>query len=452
MKIIFLSIILLIPKLYAKDSYWLLDYSKEKIDYETLKAKAKNNKSDYYFLKYALENIISGNLEMATRYLNQVSDNILSFSLVKKRYFALIHFIKDEFKKSLKYLEYPLFLKNDYYKHICNLRLINHLALFNDQSFLSEAPKCLELNSKNLGGGSLWIRTLVSLKDPNIEFNRETILTLEDVQSSTPILRSWFKLGFYLQLEEEMLPLVKKIPSKSLLSKSFREILAMIYYRTGNDKKALSFIEGIETPNSENIRGNIKLKENKIELAYGFFNLALIKKPNSINSLERVLPLAWLLERWEEGIKMLWYYKIFKKDWRKQMTLNTAFKIRLKEYRQAKDQIRILESSFDTNLPREIGLIKSYLAFIEERYLDAFNASFKECNRLDGINCWYLMESLNWPKLSQTAKRDEVIMETPSIDDLKLVDNDKSLDEDVFILQSDLEELDSKDIIETLRQ
>ena len=69
--------------------------------------------------------------------------------------------------------------------------------------------------------------------------------------------------------------------------------------------KAFEYIEGLSSPNSENIRGNLFLAQKKYELAYAQFKLALKRKVNSQNSLERIIPISWMLKQWKDGLEYI---------------------------------------------------------------------------------------------------------------------------------------------------
>jgi hypothetical protein len=53
----------------------------------------------------------------------------------------------------------------------------------------------------------------------------------------------------------------------------------------------------------KNIKGISIYLQEKEELAFAQFKLALSMKQNSLNAFERILPLAWRLGRWQEGVK-----------------------------------------------------------------------------------------------------------------------------------------------------
>jgi tetratricopeptide (TPR) repeat protein len=113
------------------------------------------------------------------------------------------------------------------------------------------------------------------------------------------------KLALFLNREDVIIRYIANLPSSAYNSKGVRELIGFAYYRLGKTEKALEFIEDIESPNADNIRGTANLLKKKYELAFGHFKLALQKKGNSANALERGIPLAYTLGLWDEGINML---------------------------------------------------------------------------------------------------------------------------------------------------
>ena len=82
----------------------------------------------------------------------------------------------------------------------------------------------------------------------------------------------------YLNREKQAYPLLSFLPTDFYKSGRFKEVLSFVYYRLGNYELAEKLVEDLEGPNSENIRGNIRLREQKYELAYGHFRSGLKKE------------------------------------------------------------------------------------------------------------------------------------------------------------------------------
>jgi hypothetical protein len=74
-------------------------------------------------------------------------------------------------------------------------------------------------------------------------------------------------------------------------------VISFIYSRLHDNKKALSFIDDIDSPNAENIKGNIRLRNKEYELAFGHFKLALNKKEDvKLHELEGLEKIKYMSE------------------------------------------------------------------------------------------------------------------------------------------------------------
>ncbi|OUR97229.1 hypothetical protein A9Q84_12955 [Halobacteriovorax marinus] len=391
--------------------------------------------------------IIAGDTEAADFYLNKVEATNRSIRFIKARYKALVAFIDEDYEKSLKLLEGVAFNENKYYEKICLLKVINELATNNNANLYNEFDGCLKLTFKYSMNEHYWLTTIFKLK-----FDREETLkgaTLADshyVLQSKEFVRIWLKSGIYLNKEYLVLKLIKSLPESYYRSKRIRELIGLIYFRTGNKKKAMSFIEDIETPNSENMKGNFHLQQKKYELAFGHYQLALKRKKNSINALERSLPLVWILKQWDQGLKLL--ERLIKKDLpeRKKLTLNTLFKMRQDRYKETQRQLNVLDIMFKEQLPFELDQMMTYVGLRNHDTFQYVKYANKICKAMDGIGCWILMQSITWENIGQTIERDEEVHSaiSESIEDMKKTPVINSIDELPTIDQRDIEELDSE--------
>ena len=172
----------------------------------------------------------------------------------------------------------------------------------------------------------------------------------------------------------------------------------------------------------------------------------MLKKENSINALERAIPLAWMLGQWEEGIKLLSRFIKPGQDERKKLALDTAFKIKIEDYKKAEDQLFILERLFKRQVPHEVEIMKSYVSLRRKNVPALAESSSTSCKRHDGVNCWIQMQMSIWENLGYTIEREENIFsdEDLDIESLKEVASSEPLIESVIIDQKDIEELDSQ--------
>src|SRR5690606_1361977 len=136
--------------------------------------------------------------------------------------------------------------------------------------------------------------------------------------------------------QKVIIPKIPDFAPEVFQDKELRELIGFLYYREAELVKAYEFIEDLDTPNSENIKGNLYLAGKKYELAYGQFKLALNRKNNSQNALERITPVAWLLSQWEDGANYVEEIR-FQDDAQRfrAKVLKTSFLTMAKKYKEA---------------------------------------------------------------------------------------------------------------------
>ena len=406
----------------------------------------KSLEDDFNLLKLVKASILSGKVNLAHVYLDKIRSSEKFILYTKKYYRALLYFLDDDHFSSLKLLEDPFYNQKKYYKHICLTKLLNLLALSYDKRFIQEGPLCIASFGDKLNR-SLWLDTLIVAKsDPQKAFSDDYIRNLAEIEDSDlSFNRSWFKLAIYLNKEKAILPLIKKLPESHFYSKRLREIIGFIYYRAGNNNKALQFLRNIDSTNAENIRGDIYMKQGKYALAYGHFKLALKQRSYSRSALERAIPMAWLLEDYSEGLRFLEQYRIYEREWSKIYAVEVAFMIQLKQYDKAYNYIQRVIKEFGGEIPPKINLTYAYLSLVNGD-INYFNYIIgQECNRFDGISCWILMQNLAQNDLVETFKSNQSLLPTLSEVAKEEVRNYENIDEKVFVEQKEIEELDARD-------
>ncbi len=435
-----------IPRVYDKDwSY----YSEEETKAYTLQREYKQKEDVIFALKQGKRAIINGDLNLARFFLSKVNEKRTELSLIKKRYLAIIHFIEGDYKRSLDLISDQDYNNSLNYRHVCLLRVMNLVAMDDEKRFLSEVASCQNITLEYSTSNQFWLTQLMRVKQRNRQLLRGNLVeNLRSTLASTEFTEIWMKMALYLNKEEVILKYVSSLPASSYRSKRIRELIGFAYYRVGEIKKAQEFIEDIESPNADNIRGNINLLDNKYELAFGHFKLALQKKENSQNALQRSIPLAYLLGQWEDGLNML--KRIISKDLtdKRKVTLETLFLIRKGEFDQAQGNLNYLEEVYNKNFPLEINLMDSYVAMATGNTERLEQASSELCRNYDGLNCWLSLQILNWENLGLTMKREEntLVLENFQVEALKNPWPKTPLTEPVFVDQKDIEELDSQEV------
>ncbi|MFT6070291.1 MAG: hypothetical protein ACJAT2_002818 [Bacteriovoracaceae bacterium] len=419
---------------------------------------ANKRGNDLDNLKTAKDFLINGNTKMARFHLEQINLKNSPVKLIRNRYMSIIEFIEGNYRQSLNLINSGRYDDEKYYKEVCMIRVLNRMALHTldqdrvtkrkvDREFLNEYRNCSVLTLEYSKNQHYWLDTMSRFKTRNKEYLKGS--EIENVSfaiSSLDLTRIWLKLGLYLNKEELVKANIKTLPAKMYQSNSVRELLGLMYYRLNDLEKANEFVEGITSPNAENIKGNIRLKNKEYELAFGHFKVALLKKENSINALERAIPLAWLLGQWEEGIKLLSRFIKPGQDERKKLALDTAFKIKIEDYKKAEEQLFVIERLFKRQVPQEVEIMKSYVALRRKKMKDLAESSSIACKRHDGVNCWIQMQMSIWENLGYTIEREENIFSDDELDieSLKEMAGVQPLKESVIIDQKDIEELDSQ--------
>lgn len=401
-------------------------------------------------LAFAKSYLVSGNTEKARFFLNRIDEEgDARIQLIKRRYNALIAFIEDRPAVTDDILAHDDFQGPQVFQHICLLQVLSLLAKPLTPNFGSTLSRCQRVTAKYSTNEQYWLSNIEKLKQNKQSEIRGTILSdVQFILSSPEILRIWLKTGIYFNQEQLILNHMETLTDSVLRSARARELIGLLYYRLGNRDLAIQFIEDIETANSENIRGNIRLEDKQYELAFGHFKLALQNKEDSLNALERSLSLAWLLGVWTEGLDLLDRFIKPEIDVKSKQALRVAFTIRTEDFEAAEEELRYLEQLFQFRTPVEVDLMKNYIALRAKDSRRVLESSERSCNRHDGLSCWINMQELTWNNFSEAIHSEKEVHPKPyfDLDQLKQVSAKKPLQETPILNQRDIEELDSLDV------
>jgi len=332
------------------------------------------------------------------------------------------------------------------------------MALNDTSSLSSEKDYCMFYTGKASKNDQYWLDTMVKLKLKDSKGVRRNLITdAESTLNDDEMSKLWLKTGLYLNKEQDLLNILSILPENSYQSKRLREIVAFMYLRSGKAEdraRALSFVDDIDSANAENIKGNINLKNKEYELAFGHFRLALSKKQDSTNSLERAIPLAWILGQWKDGLSMLDNNTNRSLDPRNKQAIKIAFLIREKRFEEAERELILLKNDFKNQPPFEVSIMDSYVALIMGEKEKKFDVRKVEesteaaCRTFDGISCWISLQFISWENLGKTIKREEATFadKDMTLDSLKSKKVVTPLAETVTVDQRDIEELDGEGI------
>ena len=411
--------------------------------------KAKKREKNLTLLKKAKFNILNGDFKSANFYLKSMDSKHRNLLFPKLRLQALILFLKGNYRSSFKILNDPQFYWHSYYKEVCLLKVLNLIALNGKKRLKRESKKCQEVTFDFSKKKHFWLKQIIKLKlGHRTNFGKESPLQLKKIFLDRELTVLWLKLSIFLNKEKQIYSKLSELPKRLYKSKKIRELISFIHYRVGRKKLALNFIEDISTANAENIKGNIKLKNREFELAYGHFQLALKRKVNSKNALERSLPLSWILKKWKTGQNIIKSTLNEEIDKNKKLALNTAFDIQRGFFDKASLKLKYLNYAYTGFVPLEILLMDSYVAVMNEKVQDLKQYSHEACQKFDGLNCWLRSQLLTWENFPKTIKRNDPIYSDNrlTLDSLIELSITRPLKEELIVDQKDIEELDSAEV------
>lgn len=413
--------------------------------------------SDY--LARAKFKLINGDVGMSEYYLNQIDNKQSNLIPIKKRYQAIIEFVRGDYKQSNKLIseiqESESLSTGTYYPQICLLKILNALAINDVATLKIEQSPCMIRTQGTSKNDQHWLDIMIKLKLHDSDALKASLLKDQnEILSENEITRLWLKTGLYLNREKDILSLLGILDETSYESKRLREIIGFMYLRQGEKEKALSFVDDIDSANAENIKGNISLQKHEYEIAFGHYKLAMQKKQDSTNSLERSLPLSWLLNQYEDGLKMIDNLSLKYMDPRNKRGIKIAYLIKLKKYTEAERELAIIMSEYKNHPPNDVYIMDSFLSIIAGGSVRQYDRRLTEdlaekaCRAFDGFNCWIAMKLTQWDNLGKTIKRtDEVFSDKAmTIDSLKSPSLITPLKEENAIDQHDIEELDSNTV------
>jgi hypothetical protein len=397
-------------------------------------------------LKQVKYNLINGDVRVAKTYLAKVASSRSRLRPVIYRYLGIVSFIDGKFSEAYRYLSLKELQEGQHFAKICTLKILSAIALNKKENLSTDWQTCQLRNGSAMSAtGFLWMQTLIDLKlhpfsgITKIPF-QGTKLSRYEVED----LKILLKLAMYLNQESLVLPELPALTLAQLQDEEVRELVGAIYFRTGSFARAYRFTEGISSPNSENIKGNLYLLREKYELAYAQFKLALEQKHNSQNALERMLPLAWLLGDWEGGAQYAQMLTATPSTQMNKLTLLAAFLMQKSSFAESRKVLKLISERSSRWSELDVAQIGSFVALMQNDRNELIKNSSLACKKNDLVNCWVLFQSWQWENLPLIVKRDEEVQVEPMWEKLSQETFDEPLKETVYINQLDIEELDDK--------
>jgi hypothetical protein len=393
--------------------------------------------------------IINGNLEKAkllllqSRYADDFSKNI------QFRYLGIIHFIEGNFKQSQEFLTQKGMYNLTSDDTVCILRTLNFLIMNEVAKGQLEWKRCLDVTINQSETQHVWMNTILKLKindEPQITSVPFKKVNIENEKGD--FLRLFLKMALYLNQQDKIFDRLPFLGDVAFADPEIRELIGMLYYREGKLAKAYQFVEDLASPNSENIKGNLYLAQKKYELAYGQFKLALNKKANSQNALERIIPIAWILKQWDDGLGYLANLQADPKDQYAKMAIEAAFLTQAQKYHEASKKLETIVVGSNDAQSTEVNQLYTFNAMMLKNKDLAETYADKACKLKDGLNCWLQFQLTLWDNFALTAHRDDDVFqkEMDITEELIAEFEENPIQEKLFISQKDIEEMDN-DII-----
>lgn len=333
--------------------------------------------------------MINGNLLKAERQLEELElgTSGATWEPIQKRYLAILKILQGRFHEVENILSLDIFKQHDFYDRICPLKVISHIALQNKKQLEEEFDRCFFSRFDNEAGDLFWLSTLLK---------RRGLFALARERDQADRVSLWLKLAIYLDIKENVWEQLRFLPTSMYQYPRVRELVSMLYYRRGRGREALNLAQGVDLVNAHNIQGNLALVDGRHEEAYGHFKQGLKKKKDSLNSLYRLLPLAWLLQDFEPGYQTLrLIFNLTRVNTRGRI-LKAAFFTEMGRHQEAVESLLLIPKKEKKSYRGLIDELLGYNYFFLGRFKKALLSAYYSCSELDGLNCYLLTHLSRW--------------------------------------------------------
>ncbi|HXH30219.1 MAG TPA: hypothetical protein VNJ01_05350 [Bacteriovoracaceae bacterium] len=394
-------------------------------------------------VKYLL---INGETTLAKIHLSKLALTQTTLRPVIYRYLAMLYFFEGRFDMTYQYLVQPELSVIPHFAKICPLKILSQIVLDKTLDLESEWAKCRIQNLNHLQPQKVvWLNTLVELKlAPRPGVTRVPFQKMKLAALNSDDLKMILKLALYLNQEELISPQIEEFTYDQYQDPEVRELAGQVLFRLGFFVKAHRFIEDLKSPNAENIKGNFYALQNKYELAYAQYKLALEQKQDSQNALERLLPLSWLLGDWEGGSKYAELMSSTAKTRISKMTLMAAFYVQKGDYEGALKILDLVAQRSQKTFRVETTQLTSFAALMLNRPQTVKKNALLSCAQYDLMNCWVLFQLGQWDNFPLTVRREDKLPDKKEWENYLKEDITEPLQETVYINQLDIEEMDDK--------
>jgi len=393
--------------------------------------------------------LIQGETRLARLHLSKMASSKGRLSPVIHRYLAMLEFIEGRYEESMRMLDSPLLQDIPHFSKICSLKVLNRIILSKTAGLDIEWERCKRENFGHTSNDNLiWMDVLVEMKvSPRpgvtkIPFKRLKLASLNN--DETKIL---LKLAIYLNQQDLIIDEISTLTMEQMKDQEIRELAGALLFRSGSLAQAYKFIEDLKSPHSENIKGNLYVLRGKYELAYAQFKVALEGKQNSQNSLERLLPLAWILKDWDGGIIYSKRLSAIPKNQVNRLTLLGAFLMQKGSFDESQKVLDEVIENSQKGQSLDVNQLGSFVSVMRNKPELVKKHAISSCSQNDLVNCWLLFQMTQWDQFPLTIRRDENIAHKKEWEKLGEEELNSPISETVYVNQLDIQEMDDKNIL-----
>lgn len=366
------------------------------------------------------------------------------YQAMAHRYLALIEFQEGRWKEALAHLQVPELTQIPNYGRICPLKTVLRVVVKDVRGLNEEWIRCKQENiSDVLARDMVWMDTLVTLATRNsMGPVRANIKRYNPINLSNEDLRTIVKLALYLNIEDLIVGEIENLDYSVIEDEELRALMAHVYYRKGRLADAWKLMEDLYSTNINNIKGNLWILRENQELAYAEFKLALKRKANSHNAIERALPLAWSLKQWKDGAKLAESIYTHEKNRKQQLTTTAAFSVANGQFKEANERLELVQRLSGEGTAAEVSQLSTYVAIrLNDKKVIERHAR-NSCESGDLISCWILSSRFSWPELPTLVTQSEGFEPAPKLWRTLASEEAPAFKDEEFIDQRDIDELD----------
>ena len=354
-----------------------------------------------HYLRMAKSFLVRGDVERAKIFLDKPFPPETNIYPTKRRYDALVAFLEKDYKKSLTILEEDIFRPPSRAREICLQKLLSMALARARHGFQREFHSCLRLTGPIPEDRALWLNALAKKPGP-----------LERLSQDNRMAKAQIKLALFSGQEENIIKLAPTMRAEHYEFQEIRELLGLTYERMNQESLAQNFLEGIDSPNADILRGHRALEKQDYALAFQEIERALQKRPLSISALNRALPLTILLGKWSQGALLAEAVGGRGGKRGDALSLKSFFSLRMGNMERAKDYLAnlsiLLEKQNNPTLsPTEMTMMSGYVALIQgdKRELEAL--SYEVCKSFGKLSCWIFHQQILWENITETISRED---------------------------------------------